>query len=217
MDEVEIKGKFKKLKLKKLKDNYTNTLYKRPFILEKIEKDIYKRKYKLLKSNSCDRRLIELKQNIKKKIKKINPIIENPSTNNNKNIYKFIEKQKDNLVIESIKNKINNIIPMKRMILKRQKNNIDLPLIKQHKTRRQLYGKDSIRTALSSFDIENNKINIDNITKNNIIESNDLFNEKSRIVKIRSILNVSKNEDESIQNEQKIYDINFIVINIIWN
>ena len=97
MDEVEIKGKFKKLKLKKLKDNYTNTLYKRPFILEKIEKDIYKRKYKLLKSNSCDRRLIELKQNIKKKIKKINPIIENPSSNNNKNFYKFIEKQKDNL------------------------------------------------------------------------------------------------------------------------
>ena len=210
MDEVEIKGKFKKLKLKKLKDNYTNTLYKRPFILEKIEKDIYKRKYKLLKSNSCDRRLIELKQNIKKKIKKINPIIENPSSNNNKNIYKFIEKQKDNLVIESIKNKINNIIPMKRMIVKRQKSDIDLPLIKQHKTRRQLYGKDSIRTALSSFDIENNKINIDNITKNNIIESNDLFNEKSRIVKIRSILNVSKNEDESIQNEQKIYDINEI-------
>ena len=33
------------------------------FILEKIEKDIYKRKYKLIKSNSCDRKLIELKLN----------------------------------------------------------------------------------------------------------------------------------------------------------
>lgn len=30
-----------KVPLKSVKDNYTNTLYKRPFLIEKIKKDVY--------------------------------------------------------------------------------------------------------------------------------------------------------------------------------
>ena len=56
--------------IKTLKDNFTNTIDERQFLLEKIEKDILKGKnnIKHLRSNSLDEHLTKLRQNLKKKI-----------------------------------------------------------------------------------------------------------------------------------------------------
>ena len=57
------------LNLKNVKDKFTNTVDKRSFIFEKIEKDVrnLKNHFKQIKSNSMDERLLNLRKNLKKK------------------------------------------------------------------------------------------------------------------------------------------------------
>ena len=71
MFELHIKENLKVPNEKSFKDNFTNTLYKRPFLIEKIKKDIYQRNYhNLLKSNNSDKHLLKLKKKFEKKDKK---------------------------------------------------------------------------------------------------------------------------------------------------
>ena len=60
------------LNLKNVKDKFTNTVDKRSFIFEKIEKDVrnLKNHFKQIKSNSMDERLLNLRKNLKKKLRK---------------------------------------------------------------------------------------------------------------------------------------------------
>ena len=207
---------------KKLLDNFPNPIYKRPFLIEKIQKDIYRGKnyFKFIKTKSSDTKLLKLKNNIRKKvkIKKMNPLAQNfLASNNFAYFYEFFGKLNNNLRIKSIKKNM-FIIPSER-IIQRQKSNFSLPAISNRKTIKIPMMKKNNKTFLS---VENNDIiekekekNKDNkdtnntIIKSEIIETKDIYNEP-RIIKIRSFSNICKNNDTSINNENKLYDINEI-------
>ena len=207
MFELHIKENLKVPNEKSFKDNFTNTLYKRPFLIEKIKKDIYQRNHhKLLKSNNSDKHLLKLKKNLKKKIKRINPINSNISASNNyDHLYKFIGKLNNNLQIKSIKNK-QSIIPAKR-ILRRQRSDFDLPMINPKRIIKEPMNKNKNRTIIFLKDNSKEK-NQEKITNSEIIDSKDIFDNKPRIIKIRSFINTSRKSNISLNNEPKLFDIN---------
>jgi hypothetical protein len=207
MFELHIKENLKVPNERTFKDNYTNTLYKRPFLIEKIKKDIYQRNHhNLLKSNNSDKHLLKLKKNLKKKIKRINPINSNISASNNyDHLYKFIGKLNNNLQIKSIKNK-QSIIPAKR-ILRRQRSDFDLPMINPKRIIKEPMNKNKNRTIIFLNDNSKEK-NQEKITNSEIIDSKDVFENKPRIIKIRSFINTSRKSNISLNNEPKLFDIN---------
>ena len=207
MFELHIKENLKVPNEKSFKDNFTNTLYKRPFLIEKIKKDIYQRNHhKLLKSSNSDKHLLKLKKNLKKKIKRINPINSNISASNNyDHLYKFIGKLNNNLQIKSIKNK-QSIIPAKR-ILRRQRSDFDLPMINPKRIIKEPMNKNKNRTIIFLNDNSKEK-NQEKITNSEIIDSKDVFENKPRIIKIRSFINTSRESNISLNNEPKLFDIN---------
>ena len=198
MSEININQNSKNKNKKSMKDDQTNTAYKRPFLLEKIKKDIYKGKYfNLINSNNSDERLMKLKKDLKKKMK-----YRRNSTSflkRNDNIYKFINITKYNLKNKSMNN-IKNIHPPLK-VLRRQRSDFDLPIINTNKTT-----KDTLlsnKTTLTLLNGKNSLINNFHYFKpKDLLYSND-----SRIIKIGSFLNSSKN-DNSITESQKLYDIN---------
>ena len=207
MFELHIKENLKVPNERTFKDNFTNTLYKRPFLIEKIKKDIYQRNHhNLLKSNNSDKHLLKLKKNLKKKIKRINPINSNISASNNyDHLYKFIGKLNNNLQIKSIKNK-QSIIPAKR-ILRRQRSDFDLPMINPKRIIKEPMNKNKNRTIIFLKDNSKEK-NQEKITNSEIIDSKDVFDNKPRIIKIRSFINTSRKSNISLNNEPKLFDIN---------
>ena len=207
MYELQIKDNLKFPNEKSFKDNFTNTLYKRPFLIDKIKKDIYRgNHHNLLKSNNSDKHLLKLKKNLKKKIKRINPITSNNSASNNyDHLYKFIGKLNNNLQIKSIKNKL-KIIPAKR-ILRRQRSDFYLPMINPRKASLEPITKNKNRTIIFMNDNLNEK-NQEKITNSEIIEPSDIFDNKPRLIKIRSIINTSRKSDLSLNNEPKLFTIN---------
>lgn len=207
MFELHIKENLKVPNERTFKDNFTNTLYKRPFLIEKIKKDIYQRNHhNLLKSNNSDKHLLKLKKNLKKKIKRINPINSNISASNNyDHLYKFIGKLNNNLQIKSIKNK-QSIIPAKR-ILRRQRSDFDLPMINPKRIIKEPMNKNKNRTIIFLNDNSKEK-NQEKITNSEIIDSKDIFDNKPRIIKIRSFINTSRKSNISLNNEPKLFDIN---------
>ena len=207
MFELHIKENLKVPNERTFKDNFTNTLYKRPFLIEKIKKDIYQRNHhNLLKSNNSDKHLLKLKKNLKKKIKRINPINSNISAlNNYDHLYKFIGKLNNNLQIKSIKNK-QSIIPAKR-ILRRQRSDFDLPMINPKRIIKEPMNKNKNRTIIFLKDNSKEK-NQEKITNSEIIDSKDIFDNKPRIIKIRSFINTSRKSNISLNNEPKLFDIN---------
>ena len=207
MFELHIKENLKVPNERTFKDNFTNTLYKRPFLIEKIKKDIYQRNHhKLLKSSNSDKHLLKLKKNLKKKIKRINPINSNISASNNyDHLYKFIGKLNNNLQIKSIKNK-QSIIPAKR-ILRRQRSDFDLPMINPKRIIKEPMNKNKNRTIIFLKDNSKEK-NQEKITNSEIIDSKDIFDNKPRIIKIRSFINTSRKSNISLNNEPKLFDIN---------
>ena len=71
MYELQIKDNLKVPNEKSFKDNFTNTLYKRPFLIDKIKKDIYRgNHHNLLKSNNSDKHFIKIKKKFEKKNQK---------------------------------------------------------------------------------------------------------------------------------------------------
>ena len=205
MFELHIKENLKVPNERTFKDNFTNTLYKRPFLIEKIKKDIYQRNHhKLLKSSNSDKHLLKLKKNLKKKIKRINPINSNISASNNyDHLYKFIGKLNNNLQIKSIKNK-QSIIPAKR-ILRRQRSDFDLPMINPKRIIKEPMNKNRTIIFLNDNSKEKNQ---EKITNSEIIDSKDIFDNKPRIIKIRSFINTSRKSNISLNNEPKLFDIN---------
>ena len=207
MFELHIKENLKVPNERTFKDNFTNTLYKRPFLIEKIKKDIYQRNHhNLLKSNNSDKHLLKLKKNLKKKIKRINPTNSNISASNNyDHLYKFIRKLNNNLQIKSIKNK-QSIIPAKR-ILRRQRSDFDLPMINPKRIIKEPMNKNKNRTIIFLKDNSKEK-NQEKITNSEIIDSKDIFDNKPRIIKIRSFINTSRKSNISLNNEPKLFGIN---------
>ena len=150
--------------LKNLEDKFTNTVDKKSFLFEKIEKAVRKgtNHFNHPKSNSLDDRLLNLRQNLKKKIKKKNFL---KTTNfyaskNIEHIYRFIKKQ-NNFKLKSIKNKL-NIFPVKR-VFTRQKSEINLPAIDNWKKIKAFLLKNNHVTTLPLCNKNSNLENQENI------------------------------------------------------
>ena len=196
--------------IKTLKDNFTNTIDERQFLLEKIEKDILKGKnnIKHLRSNSLDDHLTKLRQNLKKKVKKKNFL--NPNNSSPKNfdhIYRFIKKQ-NNLKLKSIKNNL-RMIPTKN-ILTRQKSDINLPVINNRKIIKQFLLKKSRLPTLSFIEKIPLLDNKEKISNSAMLGSNDIYANISRIIKIRSFSNICKDNDLSNDKYSEENNINEI-------
>ena len=196
--------------IKTLKDNFTNTIDERQFLLEKIEKDILKGKnnIKHLRSNSLDEHLTKLRQNLKKKVKKKNFL--NPNNSSPKNfdhIYRFIKKQ-NNLKLKSIKNNL-RMIPTKS-ILTRQKSDINLPVINNRKIIKQFLLKKSRLPTLSFIEKIPLLDNKEKISNSAMLGSNDIYANIPRIIKIRSFSNICKDNDLSNDKYSEENNINEI-------
>ena len=196
--------------IKTLKDNFTNTIDERQFLLEKIEKDILKGKnnIKHLRSNSLDEHLTKLRQNLKKKVKKknfLNP--NNSSPKNFEHIYRFIKKQ-NNLKLKSIKNNL-RMIPTKN-ILTRQKSDINLPVINNRKIIKQFLLKKSRLPTLSFIEKIPLLDNKEKISNSAMLGSNDIYANIPRIIKIRSFSNICKDNDLSNDKYSEENNINEI-------
>ena len=196
--------------IKTLKDNFTNTIDERQFLLEKIEKDILKGKnnIKHLRSNSLDEHLTKLRQNLKKKVKKKNFL--NPNNSSPKNfdhIYRFIKKQ-NNLKLKSIKNNL-RMIPTKN-ILTRQKSDINLPVINNRKIIKQFLLKKSRLPTLSFIEKIPLLDNKEKISNSAMLGSNDIYANIPRIIKIRSFSNICKDNDLSNDKYSEENNINEI-------
>ena len=196
--------------IKTLKDNFTNTIDERQFLLEKIEKDILKGKnnIKHLRSNSLDEHLTKLRQNLKKKVKKKNFL--NPNNSSPKNfdhIYRFIKKQ-NNLKLKSIKNNL-RMIPTKN-ILTRQKSDINLPVINNRKIIKQFLLKKSRLPTLSFIGKIPLLDNKEKISNSAMLGSNDIYANIPRIIKIRSFSNICKDNDLSNDKYSEENNINEI-------
>ena len=196
--------------IKTLKDNFTNTIDERQFLLEKIEKDILKGKnnIKHLRSNSLDEHLTKLRQNLKKKVKKKNFL--NPNNSSPKNfdhIYRFIKKQ-NNLKLKSIKNNL-RMIPTKN-ILTRQKSDINLPVINNRKIIKQFLLKKSRLPTLSFIEKIPLLDNKEKISNSAMLGSNDIYANIPRIIKIRAFSNICKDNDLSNDKYSEENNINEI-------
>ena len=196
--------------IKTLKDNFTNTIDERQFLLEKIEKDILKGKnnIKHLRSNSLDEHLTKLRQNLKKKVKKKNFL--NPNNSSPKNfdhIYRFIKKQ-NNLKLKSIKNNL-RMIPTKN-ILTRQKSDINLPVINNRKIIKQFLLKKSRLPTLSFIEKIPLLDNKEKISNSAMLGSNDIYANIPRRIKIRSFSNICKDNDLSNDKYSEENNINEI-------
>ena len=196
--------------IKTLKDNFTNTIDERQFLLEKIEKDILKGKnnIKHLRSNSLDEHLTKLRQNLKKKVKKKNFL--NPNNSSPKNfdhIYRFIKKQ-NNLKLKSIKNNL-RMIPTKN-ILTRQKSDINLPVINNRKIIKQFLLKKSRLPTLSFIEKIPLLDNKEKISNSAMLGSNYIYANIPRIIKIRAFSNICKDNDLSNDKYSEENNINEI-------
>ena len=199
------------LNLKNVKDKFTNTVDKRSFIFEKIEKDVrnFKNHFKQIKSNSMDERLLNLRKNLKKKVKKKDFLKKNNiyASKNIDHIYRFIKKQ-NNFKLKSIKNKF-NIIPAKRIIT-RHTSDINLPPINNRKKIKEFLLKNSHLTTLPLF-TKNSYLENKEIVSNSVLLCHNDFNlNQPRMIKIRSFSNISKDNDLSNNKETKECNINEI-------
>ena len=195
--------------LKNLEDKFTNTVDKKSFLFEKIEKAVRKgtNHFNHPKSNSLDDRLLNLRQNLKKKIKKKNFL---KTTNfyaskNIEHIYRFIKKQ-NNFKLKLIKNKL-NIFPVKR-VFTRQKSEINLPAIDNRKKIKAFLLKNNHVTTLPLCNKNSNLENQENIPNNMMLYLNDFNSNRPRMIKIRSFSNLSKDNDLSNNKDTREYNIN---------
>ena len=195
--------------LKNLEDKFTNTVDKKSFLFEKIEKAVRKGTNHLNhpKSNSLDDRLLNLRQNLKKKIKKKNFL---KTTNfyaskNIDHIYRFIKKQ-NNFKLKLIKNKL-NIFPVKR-VFTRQKSEINLPAIDNRKKIKAFLLKNNHVTTLPLCNKNSNLENQENIPNNMMLYLNDFNSNRPKMIKIRSFSNISKDNDLSNNKDTREYNIN---------
>ena len=195
--------------LKNLEDKFTNTVDKKSFLFEKIEKAVRKgtNHFNHPKSNSLDDRLLNLRQNLKKKIKKKNFL---KTTNfyaskNIDHIYRFIKKQ-NNFKLKSIKNKL-NIFPVKR-VFTRQKSEINLPAIDNRKKIKAFLLKNNHVTTLPLCNKNSILENQENIPNNMMLYLNDFNSNRPRMIKIRSFSNLSKDNDLSNNKDTREYNIN---------
>jgi hypothetical protein len=216
------------MKLQKaFKDNCTNTNYKRPFILDKIERDIHHRNIRNIRNFINFKNqdfLIKKRKELKKiklpyKIKSTKNAKEEFNLNNRRSFISLIPMNniKKNVSQRKINKKLN-----------RQRSDFDLPMIVNRNMKNQsLYQEKQEKTTMTFFNdndtntnsnTNNNNINVDNKMTNNgeeekkkmgfkyvsdMMSAKDLYHNKSRKKSIISFLNIIPG-DKSLNENYKI-------------
>lgn len=221
MSKSEIKDN-KEIKPKKeYKDSFTNTQYRRPFILEKFLKDLgrkksldYLNKYKdpLIKRKK-ELKKIKLLHNYKKlqKPKKEELILHNKTPF--LQLIPNLQNMNHNINYRKLK-----IPPIKR--LNRQRSDLDLPLISKYHLKNQSYIEE--KTTMTFLD-ETNKSNDNtntnskeedkskgNLIASDIMQVKDLFKNKARKISVLTFLNKLPGDKSLNENYKIIKDINII-------
>ena len=196
---------------KSFKDNCTNTNYKRPFILDKIEKGLHQRNLRNLRNfislKNRNDQLIEKRKKLKKiKLPCKKKISRNEKENfilNNKRSFIYLIPT-DNLKKDLILNqrKINQKIS-------RQRSDFDLPMIAnrnsknksliQEKTTMTFYNDSN---SNSTYNKEEEKKQ-ENMGASDMMGGNDLYNNMSRKKTVCSFLNILPG-DKSLNENYKI-------------
>ena len=198
--------------LKTFKDSFTNTNYKRPFVLDKFVKDLHCPNI-IEKIDPLTKKRKQLRKlKLPRKIKIISKKKE--ETNNNRNKTPFLH------LIPSINQfnfKINqrklNIIPKKK--LARQRSDFDLPMITRHKLINNGLVEEE-KTTMTFFDdntISNSKDeekNNENLIESEMMDIKELFSNESRKISVCSFLNKLPGNESLKENYKVINDINTI-------
>ena len=192
---------------KTFKDSFTNTNYKRPFILEKILKDLHcknlinKNKDPLIKKK---KKLRKIKLPNKLKIKEE---INKDSLSKDRTPFLYLIPN-----LENFKRKIN--IPINKQ-LNRQRSDLDLPMITKHKLKNQ--GSLEEEKTTMTFFYDNNSINSKDEGKNKeklieseILNAKDLYKNRARKMSICSFMNKLPGDKSLQENYKIIKDINII-------
>ena len=202
---------------KSFKDSFTNTNYKRPFIIEKFIKDLHSKKLKDMINNRSKDPLIKKRMKLKKiKIPyKMNNIAKDKNELNSRNKTPFLHliSNRPQFNFKLGKTKLS---PKKKF--NKQRSDLDLPIINRHKLKRQNQIEEAEKTTMTFFN-ENNDNSISNSkdeekNQENLITSGmfnlkDIFKNKSRKITICSFMNKlpgnkSLNENYKILNDVKI-------------
>ena len=192
---------------KTFKDSYTNTNYKRPFILEKFEKDLYSPNLINILNNKNKNPLIQKKKELKKikiprKLKLIPKKKEDASFPNNKTPFLRLIPNIHNLSKKLNERKIN-----KKLI--RQRSDFDLPMITKHKIHNK---PEEIEKNTMTFFDDNTLSNLkeENLINNEMLGPKDLYNNISRKLSICSFMNKLPGDKSLLENYKIINDVNII-------
>ena len=206
---------------KTFKDSFTNTSYKRPFVLEKIEKDLNKKNFIEYMNNKNKGPLMKKRKQLKK-IKlpykvKISPKKEKEELiHNNKAPFIHCIPNIEHLKLQLNQRKI-NLIPKKR--LNRQRSDFDLPMIAKHKLNNQSQIQE--KTTMTFFDDKKNNKTLDdnkeeeekdqeNIAESGMMGAKDLYKNKSRKITICTFLNKMPGDKSLNENYKVINNANEI-------
>ena len=207
------KLQIKEVKPKKtFKDSFTNTNYKRPFILEKFVKDLHS-------SNINDKidPLIKKRKQLRKlkiphKIKILAKMKEEVKNSRNKTPFLHLIPNINQFNYKINKRKI-NIAPKKK--LTRQRSDFDLPMITRHKLENNGPVEEE-KTTMTFFDdntISNSKDdekNNENLITSEMMDVKELFPNESRKISVCTFLNKLPGNKSLKENYKVINDINAI-------
>ena len=196
---------------KTFKDSFTNTNYKRPFIIEKFIKDLHcaniinKNKDFLIKKR---KQLKKIK--LPRKIK-IKPEIKKEPISRGKKPFLYLIPNPN--LINLIQREI-NILPNKK--LNRQRSDLDLPMITKHKINKQSTFEEEKNTMTffndksNTFNSKEDENNNEKLIDSEMLEAKDLCKNKSRKISICSFMNKLPGDTSLHENYKIIKDINII-------
>ena len=198
--------------LKTFKDSFTNTNYKRPFVLDKFIKDLHcpNRNEKIDPLMKKRKQLRKLK--LPRKIKIIAKIKEEAKNNRNKTPFLHLIPN-INQFNYKIKQRKLNIAPKRKLI--RQRSDFDLPMITKHKLKNK-GPEEEEKTTMTFLDdntISNSKDedkNNENLMASEMMDIKELFPNESRKVSVCTFLNKLPGNESLKENYKVINDINII-------
>ena len=197
---------------KTFKDSFTNTNYKRPFILEKFFKDLHSTNIQSIINNRSKDPLMKKKKEIKKikiprKLKVVQKVKELSFSRNKTPFLHLIPN------LHQFKRNFDEKKIKKKLI--RQRSDFDLPIIARHKILNQPVEEE--KTTMTFFDDntisnskEHEKSNNENFVNSEMMEAKDLYKNISRKLSICSFMNKLPGDKSLQENYKIINDVNAI-------
>ena len=207
------KLQFKEAKpLKTFKDSFTNTNYKRPFILDKFIKDLHCPNL-IAKIDPLTKKRKQLRKlKIPRKIKISAKTKQEVNNNRNKTPFLHLIPNINQFDFKINQRKL-NFAPKKK--LTRQRSDFDLPMITKYKLKNSCPVEEE-KTTMTFFDdksISNSKDeekNNENLITSEMMDIKELFKNESRKISVCSFMNKLPGNKSLNENYKIINDINII-------